>query len=360
MQNHNKTLNFAIIDPHIHQWDPYTTPHAAQHLVKYLGNYPRLMDKVMRLVKSKALLATLGTTAYALDAYLPQDYKKDTEHFHVESVVHIEANWHDQKGYGVVNETRWIQGLDFQTQDIKLGAIIATADPRQKNFKHILDLHQQASPLFRGIRKMASYHQDKGIYRWCEQDKLYRNKKFLVGFEEIAKRGLVFDAWCYSTQLDDVIYLAQQFPSTPIILDHLGTPAGIFGAVGRHTGKTAAERQRILHHWQNKIALLAEYQNVHSKISGLMMPVLGHQYHQQQRFAPVAEMIDLLQPLIHHAINMFGTERILFASNFPMDKASAQFVDIVTAYLHILEPYGDNALFQIFRHNAQQIYRIEI
>lgn len=175
MQNHNKILNFAIIDPHIHQWDPYTTPHAAQHLVKYLGNYPRLMNKVMRLVKSKALLATLGTTAYALDAYLPQDYKTDTGHFHVESVVHIEANWHNQ-----------------------------------------------------------------------------------------------------------------------------------------------------------------------------------------QRFAPVAEMIDLLQPLIHHAINMFGTERILFASNFPMDKASAQFVDIVTAYLHILEPYGDNALFQIFRHNAQQIYRIEI
>ena len=55
-------LDFAIIDPHIHQWDPYHTPHSAALLVKTLGKYPTLMDKVIRLVKPKPLLDTLGKT----------------------------------------------------------------------------------------------------------------------------------------------------------------------------------------------------------------------------------------------------------------------------------------------------------
>lgn len=61
-----RKLDFAIIDPHIHQWDPYHTPHSAALLVKALGNYPRVMNKVIRVVKPKPLLDTLGLTKYAL------------------------------------------------------------------------------------------------------------------------------------------------------------------------------------------------------------------------------------------------------------------------------------------------------
>ena len=46
-----QTLDFAIVDSHIHQWDPYNTPHAASLAVKLLGKHPYLLDKMMRLVK---------------------------------------------------------------------------------------------------------------------------------------------------------------------------------------------------------------------------------------------------------------------------------------------------------------------
>ena len=70
-------LDFALIDAHIHQWDPYNTPHAAALAVKLLGKHPYLLDKVVRLAKPKDLIDTLGLTTHITAPYLPQDYQKD-------------------------------------------------------------------------------------------------------------------------------------------------------------------------------------------------------------------------------------------------------------------------------------------
>lgn len=353
-------LGFSIIDPHIHQWDPYHTPHSAALLVKALGKYPAVMDRVVRLLKPKPLLETLGLTEYALRPYLPADYQKDSALFPVERVVHVEANWHHHKGLGVVEETQWIKQLDFSAQGLKLGAIIAAADPRHGKFKDILKAHQQASPLFRGIRKMAAWHEDSGIYRWCDRAHLYRDKKFLKGFEQLAKMDLSFDAWGYSTQLAEITSLAKQFPQTRIVVDHLATPVGLFGAVGKKTGITPSQREAIFNQWQQDIAVLAEQKNVYAKISGLMMPVLGHRFYQQKRTATPAEMVNLLSPLLEHAVQVFGINRIMYASNFPMDKANATLSDLVQAYIQMLRPYGEQAMRAVFRENAAHFYQLHL
>jgi len=353
-------LNFPIIDPHIHQWDPYHTPHSAALLVKVFGHSPYLMDKIVRIVKPKDLIDTLGITKYALAPYLPHDFKADNDTYKVESVVHIEASWHHQKGFGVVEETDWINQLPFEEQGIKLGAIIGTADPRHKKFKDILKAHVDASPVFRGIRKMAAWHSDSGVHRWTDKAELYRSKKFLKGFEILASMNLSFDAWVYSHQIKDVTYLAKQFPDTPIMLDHLATPVGMFGKVGKRTGRTEVERRKIFEQWKSDISELAQRKNVHTKISGLMMPVLGHCFYQANRTASVNELVHLLSPLIHHAVDCFGTNRILYASNFPMDKPNAKLGDLISAYTQMLQPYGIQALQEIFRDNAKIFYRIDI
>lgn len=359
-------INFAITDPHIHQWNPYTTPHSAALLVKLLGKYPQLMDKTVRLVKPKALLETLGLTENALNPYMPADYARDCASecardgstYTVDTVVHVEADWHEHRGAGVVNETRWVSQLDFAAQGMHLGGIVGTADVRASYFPKVLKKHQAASPKFRGIRRMASWHPDAGIHRWCKQPHLYSDKRFLRGFEFFAGTGLSFDAWCYSVQLPEVTALAKRFSTTPIVIDHLATPAGLFGAVGRYTGKTVAARQAIFQQWQDDIALLAQHQNVHAKLSGLMMPVLGHRFHEQGRRASVEQMINLLSPMVEHAVQVFGIERLIYASNFPMDKASASMPDIITAFAQMIAPHGETALKKVFRDNALGFYRI--
>ncbi len=351
-------LPFPIIDPHIHQWDPYNTPHAAALAVKLFGKHPRLLDKMVRLLKPKDVIETIGLTQHLTAPYLPANYKRDAGHYEVEQVVHVEASWHDHKGTGVVDETRFIAGLPFDQYNIRLGGIVATADPRQKNFKQLIELHREASPKFRGIRKMAAVHPDKGIHAWTDEPHLYRNTDFLKGFEELATQDLSFDAWVYSTQISDVTALAKAFPETPIVLDHLGTPAGLFGKVGKATGKTKQDRTQIFADWKYQLAELAECKNVSTKMSGLFMPVLGHDFHTQKRLATKQELVECAAPLIQHALYCFGSGRVMFASNFPMDSVSSSLTNIIDAFSDIVQAYDENALKSIFYENAKRFYRL--
>lgn len=351
-------LDFAIIDPHIHQWNPYTTPHAAALAVKLLGKHPYLLDKVVRMVNSDDLIETVGLTNHVTAPYLPENYVQDIGHYQVEQVVHVEAGWHKNKGKGVIGETHFIESLPFNKETVKLGGIVATADPRDSNFKKILQLHKKASPRFKGIRKMAAVHKDKEIRAWANEPHLYCNKKFLKGFEAIAQNNLTFDAWVYSTQLSDVIALARKFPETSIVLDHFGTPAGLFGHVGALTGLTKVARENILVRWQEDIAELASCPNVYTKMSGLFMPVLGHQFHKQNCLASKQEVYDLAFPLISHVLQHFGSYRVMFASNFPMDKVSTSLVNIIDAFSDAVVACDASALERVFHHNAKQFYRL--
>ena len=351
-------LPFSIVDPHIHQWDPYHTPHKAALAVKLLGRFPRVLDRVARLGAHQATVDTIGLTDYTLAPYLPQNYAQDCAPFDVEAVVHVEADWHHQRGLGVVEETQWVSQLPFAQHNLKLGAIVGKADPLNPAFERVLHAHIAASPLFRGIRCMAAHHPDSGVHAWNAYPDAYTNPIFLKKFELLAKYNLSFDAWAYSTQLADVISLAKQFPETAIVIDHLATPVGVFGPVGRGTGKTEAQRAGIFSQWKDDIATLAEQKHVHAKVSGLLMPVLGHSFHKRRELADVETIIDLLSPFIEHAVDVFGYERLMFSSNFPMDKVTATLPDIIEAKIRMIAPYGDAALKSIFRENALRFYRI--
>lgn len=153
-------------------------------------------------------------------------------------------------------------------------------------------------------------------------------------------------------------FLAKQFPDTPIVLDHLGTPVGIFGTVGKKTGRTEKERLQIFEHWQSALAQLAECPNVSTKISGLFMPVLGHRFHRTRTLATKDELMSLAYPLIQHAYECFGKDRLMFASNFPMDSVSTTLEVIIDGFSDIIQQLDESALKSIFYDNAKHFYKI--
>ena len=351
-------MTFRIIDAHIHQWDPYSTPHAAAFAVKLLGRHPRALDRLLRLLKPKHLIDTVGLTQHITAPYLPIDYKRDIGEYAVEQVVHVEAGWHEKRGLGPANETAFIQKLPFAAEGLKLGAIVAYADPRLPHFSQLLKQHQECSNKLRGIRYMAATHDDLGIHNWSKEQHVYTQKKFLTGFEALAQQNLTFDAWVYSHQLDDVIYLAKQFPETSIVLDHFATPVGAFGAVGQKTARTTNEQQHILQYWHDKMAELSECKNVMTKMSGLFMPVLGHSYYKKNELANTNQVITTVAPMVQHVLDCFGTKRVMFASNFPMDRVNVSLQTLIAAFRTVVEDHNENAVSDVFYHNAHQFYRL--
>ncbi len=88
--------------------------------------------------------------------------------------------------------------------------------------------------------------------------------------------------------------------------------------------------------WQEDIAELARYPNVYIKMSGLFMRILGHQFHKQDRLASKQEIYDLVFPLISHVLRHFGSYRVMFASNFSMDRVSTSLLNIINAFSDVV------------------------
>lgn len=348
----------GIIDTHIHQWDPFTTPREASTLAPLYQRAPGLVNALLPLLANKGKRDLVLTPEHVGRPFLPATYAADAAGVSdavgvpIEAVLHVEAGWQSEDG---VEETAWLETLPFGLHGApRLAGIVAHADPRDPHFAADLDRHLAASDKVRGIRLTAAYHQDPKVIPFADGPGLLRDPAFLRGFAALAERRLTFDAWLYSTQLADVAVLAREYPTTTIVLDHYATPVGLLGPMGRRTGRTAAERASILGAWREAIAEVAACPNVVSKQSGIAFPLLGIKHVGIGR----DDLAALVAPLVDHAAEVFGPDRMLFGSNFPMDKAVATLPTIVGAVADILAPRGPEVLAKVFRENAVRVYSL--
>lgn len=346
----------GMIDPHIHQWDPLTTPRQVSKEAKLTRFLPRV-PKTVKWALPQAKREFTGDPGFLLKEYLPLDYRADAGPVPVRSIVHIEASWVTDDHFGSVDETRWVCGLPFgQGGAPDLGAIVVHADPRTSDVGAVLDAHLDASPLVRGVRYSAANHPDKGVFDFTDEPDLLGSADFVRGFSAVAERGLSFELWVLSHQLRGAIELAREYPEATFVLDHYATPVGIFGKRGKNTCHTDAERADLLARWKDDISEIAALPNVVAKHSGLGMPMLGGEPRRPITLDTVAEVTERCAPLIRHLHDQFGSERTMWASNFPIDKP----VHSIPASIQVLaDVLGDDLDPDLmFRDVARRVYRI--
>ena len=346
----------GVIDPHIHQWDPLKTRRHTSAMARMFRALPRVPRAVRRLAP-QADREFIGNPHHALKPYLPLDYRADTAEMPVATVVHIECDWLCTERRDSVDETRWLTTLPFGRGGAPdLGAIVVQADPRFDDVGDILDEHLEVSPLVRGVRQDASHHPDPKVRDFAEQPHLLRDPDFLKGFSAIAERGLSFDIWCYSHQLPDALTLVQEYPETTFVLDHYATPVGLLGPRGASTGRTAGERSALVAAWHEDIAALGAMPNVVAKHSGFGMPILGADRSRPLTTESLGPMIDTVAPLIRHVHDVFGADRTMWASNFPIDKAELTLPATIRLITDALG--SDVDLTKLVRDVARRVYRI--
>ncbi len=342
-----------IIDPHIHLWDPYTTPKLVSPLVKTFGRFPWLLDKVGRLLFPKASITFVGDPQYVFSPHLPEIFHRDTGKYKIDGYVHIQAGWEGEKPFNGIGETEWLMTL----KDKPL-AIIGEAHLHDlENLDAVLDAHAKASPLFKGVRDMLAVHPNKLVMDFNETGDMLKSADFKKGYARLGERNLTYDAYLFSHQLKDFTQLVSDVPDTKVVLDHVGTPIGVGGDyVG--IGKTAKEREQIQAGWYEDLARLAAVPHVKLKLSGLLMTLCGFQFEKLDRPASLNEVMDAIAPHIEYALNTFGVDRCMFASNFPMDKVSTTYETLYDAYFKIVENYAIEDKRKLFAENALAFYGI--
>ena len=149
-----------IIDPHVHLWDPRTTPRQITPLVKLLGRFPNVLERVGRALTPTPLVEFVGDTQYVMNAHLPTDFRADVGHHQVEGIVHVEAGWTARGTLGPVGETQWLDRLDEPPLGIVAHAVVD--DPAAVEAQ--LDGHSIASGRLRGVRDILAAHPDKRVH----------------------------------------------------------------------------------------------------------------------------------------------------------------------------------------------------
>ena len=179
---------------------------------------------------------------------------------------------------------------------------------------------------------------------------LYRDATFRQGLAVLDRMGLTFDAWVYHPQIGDVVDLARAFPDLPIVLNHVGGPIGI--------GPYAGHRDEVFAAWSAAMRDLSACSNVYAKLGGLGSKRAGFGWHERAEPPTSQELADAWRPYVETCIEAFGTDRCMFESNFPVDKASCTYAALWNAFKRLSSGASPAEKAALFRDTAERFYRV--
>ena len=227
--------------------------------------------------------------------------------------------------------------------DLRLGIAVDT----------VLQAHIRAGGgRFRGVRFSSVWHPDPAARGSLANPPPYLlgDASFREGFARLAPLGLSFDAWMYHTQLRELVDLARAFPDTVIIVNHVG------GAIG--IGPYAGKRDAVIAEWAASMRELSRCPNVFVKLGGLGMRLFGFDFPSRARPPSSAELARCWRPYIDTCIEIFGAERCMFESNFPVDKGSCSYAVLWNAFKRIAASAGAAQKQALFSATATRVYRL--
>lgn len=205
----------------------------------------------------------------------------------------------------------------------------------------------------RGIRQPVANSGDPGVIASsvASPPGMMLEESMAAGVRMLGKEGLSLDIWAFQTQMQEALTLAKRAPDTVIIIDHVGGVMGTGGYKGR--------REEAFAGWRADMAELAALPNVRVKLGGLAMGSCGFGF-EADDLPPTSEMLaEAWRPYIESCIELFGPERAMFESNFPVDKGQVSYVTLWNAFLRLAAGYSETEKDLLFRGTAAETYRLK-
>jgi predicted TIM-barrel fold metal-dependent hydrolase len=238
-------------------------------------------------------------------------YQTETARWHVEKFVNVAA----ATGRHSIEET-----IELDSKALTGGgpdAIIGGLPPTDTVDEAIELLERQmTASRFRGVRPMGAHMGP------------LPDKEVLHALRE---RSLLFELMTHPDHLEEAAAQLAGFDDLVVVVEHTGWP------------RSASDEEYGL--WRTGIDALADVgDNVVCKLSGLAMP-----------FGSMSA--DAFAPWLEYAIEAFGLDRCMFASNFPVDAMYGTFDDLYTVFSTVTAGLDGESRTKLFATNAERVYR---
>ncbi len=257
---------------------------------------------------------------YPIDEYLADIRGSD-----VVRSVYVQTNWPRER---FEDETAWVQKTAEATGWPH--AIVAYADFSVPDLRRQLDRLARYS-LLRGVRMQLHWHENP-LYRFAARADLAADPTIRRNVGHLADYGFSFDLQVFARQMADAADLAEACPRVTFVLQH----AGMLEDLSR---EGRAE-------WRAGMVRLGVCPNVVSKLSGL-----GTFIHRNDP-AHIAEVM-------RDTVGVFGADRCLFGSNFPIEKLWTSYRALADAYRAAVSLFEEREQQAILRDTAMRVYRIK-
>lgn len=270
---------------------------AHQHFWKYHPDVQTFIDE------------TMG--AIARD-FLPEHLKVELDQAGIDGCVAVQAPQ-------TLEETRWL--LELSDENPFIRAVVGWVDLRAPDLDALLD-ELTEHPRLRGIRHIVQ----------AEPDDFLEDAVFRRGVARLPHHGLAYDMLVYERQLPAARTFMATLPDVTFVLDHVGKPN---------------LREPDLDGFLAKLRPVADLPNVACKLSGLVTEAPW------DAWTP-----ELLRPFIEGTVELFGTDRLLFGSDWPVCLLAGSYTEVHGVVDAFFRDFSETERANLFGQNAIRAYGI--
>lgn len=217
-----------------------------------------------------------------------------------------------------LDETRWVLGLAEQ-YDFIAGVVgwVDLASPQCE--EQLLEL--RGNPKFVGVRHITQDEPD---------DDFIIRPEILRGLKVLERYRVPFDLLFYVKHLKHAATVARAVPGLPLVIDHLAKPR---------------IKDHEVENWLPHLQAAAKFPNVYCKLSGMVTEADWRHW-----------AVDDLKPYVRHALDLFGPERCMFGSDWPVCELAASYERVYQALNEALGQIGTGEREALFAGTVRRFY----
>lgn len=220
------------------------------------------------------------------------------------------------------DEAHWL--LELAERYEFIAGVVGWVDLTDPKVGYTLD-ELQRSKYFKGVRHIWEGEEDPG---WIV------NSGAINGLQELVRRKLTFDFLAKPPNLPFIPQVMDQVPDLRAVVDHIAKPL-----IADH----------VIEPWLTDLRKVASINGIHCKISGMVTEA------DHQNWTP-----DDLRPYVHHVLGLFGSDRLMFGTDWPVSTLAAEYKTVTDTARGILDSLSPSANADIFGGTAARFYRLGI